>query len=95
VDVEKESNNQGWRTGYCGSILGHNIVNCNRNEDDLRLYNDYFVKNSKFTESQFRRKFRMSHHLFLRIANVVEAHNSYFKQRTNALVFLVYLAFKR
>ena len=27
----------------------------------------------------------MSRRLFLRIANVVEAHNSYFKQRTNAL----------
>jgi len=83
VDVEEESNNQWWRTGYRG------------NEGDLRLYNDYFVKNPIFTESQFRRKFRMRHHLFLQIANVVEAHNSYFKQRTDALVFLVYLAFKR
>ena len=92
--VEEESNNQGRRTGYRDSILGHNIVNRNRKEGELRLYNDYFAKNPKFTKSQFRRRFRMSHHFFLRIANVVEAHNPYFKQRTNALVFLVYLASK-
>ncbi|KAL9354685.1 hypothetical protein Peur_042996 [Populus x canadensis] len=47
VVAEEESNNQGRRTGYRGSILGHNIVNRNRKE--------------------------------------VEAHNPYFKQRTDAL----------
>jgi hypothetical protein len=84
VVAEKELKNQGRRTGYRGSIPGHNIVNCNRKEGELRLYNDYFAENPKFTESQFRRKFRMSH-FFLRIANAVEAHNPYFKQRTDAL----------
>eukprot|EP00258_Populus_trichocarpa_P029336 XP_024445355.1 uncharacterized protein LOC112324928 [Populus trichocarpa] len=33
VVAEEESNNQGWRTGYRDSILGHNIVNRNRKED--------------------------------------------------------------
>ncbi|XP_052304660.1 uncharacterized protein LOC112324784 [Populus trichocarpa] len=33
VVAEEESNNQGRRTGYRGSILGHNIVNRNRKED--------------------------------------------------------------
>jgi len=84
VIAEEKLNNQGWRTGYRGSILGHNIVNRNRKEGELRLYNDYFVENSKFTETQFQRRFRMSYRLFLRIANAVEAHNPYFKQRTNA-----------
>jgi hypothetical protein len=83
--AEEESNNQGRQTEYRGSILGHNIVNRNRKEGELRLYNDYFAKNSKFTESQFRRRFRMSHRLFLWIANAVEDYNPYFKQRTNAL----------
>ncbi|XP_061962463.1 uncharacterized protein LOC133682951 [Populus nigra] len=83
--AEEESNNQGQRTGYHGSIPGHNIVNRNRKEDELRLYNDYFAENAKFIESQFRRRFRMSRHLFLRIANAVEAHNPYFKQRAYAL----------
>ena len=50
VVAEEESNNQGWRTGYRGSIdLGHNIVNRNKKEGELRLYNDYFAENPKFT----------------------------------------------
>jgi hypothetical protein len=85
VVADKESNNQGWRTKYRGFILGHSIVNRNRKEGELKLYNDYFAENPKFTKSQFRRRFRMSRRLFLRIANAVEAHNPYFKQRTDAL----------
>jgi len=88
VVAEEESNNQGQRTGYRGSVISHNIVNRNRKEGELRLYNDYFAENPKFTESQFRIRFRMSRRLFLRIANAVEAHNPYFKQRTDALVVL-------
>jgi len=83
--AKEESNNQGRRTKYRDSILGHNIVNRNRKECELRLYNDYFAENPKFTESQFQRRFRMSRRLFLRIANVVKAHNPYFKQMTDAL----------
>jgi hypothetical protein len=49
VVAEEESNNQGWRTGYRGSILGHNIVNRNRKEGGLRLYYNYFAENPKFT----------------------------------------------
>jgi hypothetical protein len=85
VVAEKKSNNQGRRTEYRGSIFCHNIVNRNRKEGELRLYNDYFSENPKFTESQFRRRFRMSRRLFLRIANAVEAHSSYFKQMKNVL----------
>jgi hypothetical protein len=85
VVTEEESNNQGQRTEYRGSILDHNIVNRNRTEGELRLYNDYFAENPKFIESQFRRRLRMNRRLFLRIANAVEAHNPYFKQRTDAL----------
>jgi len=80
--AEEESNNQGRRTKYRDSILGHNIVNRNRKEGELKLYNDYFA------ESQFQRRFRMSRRLFLRIANAMEAHNPYFKQRTDVLSVL-------
>jgi len=85
VVAEEESNNQGRRTKYYGSIRGHNIVNRNRKEGELRLYNDYFDENPKFTESQFQRRFRMNRCLFLQIANAMEAHNPYFKQRTDVL----------
>ena len=64
VVVEEESNNQGQRIKYHGSILGHNIINRNRKEGELRLYNDYFAENPKFIETQFQRRFRMSRHLF-------------------------------
>ena len=49
VVVEEKSKNQRRRTGYRGSIHGHNIVNRNRKEGELRLYNDYFAENPKFT----------------------------------------------
>jgi len=51
VVAEEESNNQERRTGFRDSIHGHNIVNCNRKEGELRLYNDYFAENPKFTET--------------------------------------------
>jgi len=85
VVVEEELNNQGRRAEYRDSILCHNIVNRNRKEGELRLYNNYFAENPKFTESQFRIRFRMGRRLCLRIVNVVEAHNPYVKQRTAAL----------
>jgi hypothetical protein len=53
VVVEEESNNQGRRTGYRDSILYHNIVNRNRKEGALRLYNDYFVENPKLLKVNF------------------------------------------
>jgi len=84
VVAEEESNNQRRRIGYLGSILGHNIVNHNRKEGELMLYNDYIAENPKFTKTQFQRRFRMSRRFFLRIANAMEAHNPYFKQRTDA-----------
>jgi len=52
VVVEEESNNQGRRTGYRGSILDH-IVNRNRKEGALRLYNDYFAENPKLLKVNF------------------------------------------
>ena len=64
VVAEEESNNQGGRTGYRGSVISHNIVNRNKKKGELRLYNDYFAENPKFTESQFRRRFRISRRLF-------------------------------
>ena len=88
VVAKEKLNNQGWRTEHRGFILGHNIVNSNKKKSELRLYNDYFAENHKFIASQFRRRFRINRCFFLRIANEVEAHDPYFKQRTNVLVVL-------
>jgi hypothetical protein len=71
VVVEEELNNQGRRTEYRGFILDHNIVNRNRKEGELRLYNDYFAENPKFTESQFQRRFRISRRVFFLVCESV------------------------
>ena len=51
VVAEEESINERRRTGARGFVTGHNIVNRDRKEGVLRLYNDYFVGNPKFTKS--------------------------------------------
>ncbi|XP_038725609.1 uncharacterized protein LOC120016766 [Tripterygium wilfordii] len=56
-----------------GSIQGHN-----------RLFNDYFAENPVYPHDRFRRRFRMSRDLFLRIQEAVEAHDPYFRQKRNA-----------
>ena len=64
-----------------GFIPGHIMVNRDRVEDHERLYHDYFATPCVY-ESFFRRRFRMSRHLFFQIVNEVEHYDSYFIQRT-------------
>ena len=49
-----------------------------------RLLNDYFVENPVYDETLFRRRFRLSRPLFLRILRTLHQHNNYFVQRRNA-----------
>ena len=51
-----------------GSVPGHIIVNRDRVEGHEILYRDYFATPCVY-ESFFRKKFRMSRFLFLRIVN--------------------------
>ncbi|KAM0036083.1 hypothetical protein Hdeb2414_s0014g00422051 [Helianthus debilis subsp. tardiflorus] len=46
-----------------------------------RLYGDYFAENPVYPSNLFRRRFRMSRPLFLRILNEVVANEPYFVQR--------------
>src|ERR1044071_2069111 len=48
------------------------------------LVRDYFSPESTFDERSFRRRFRMSRNLFLRITNDLENKFDYFKQRPDA-----------
>ncbi|XP_035551517.1 uncharacterized protein LOC108981773 [Juglans regia] len=45
------------------------------------IFRDYFSENPVYPSNLFRRRFRMSHPLFLRILNEVEAYEPYFVQR--------------
>ncbi|XP_042939463.1 uncharacterized protein LOC122274491 [Carya illinoinensis] len=46
-----------------------------------RLFRDYFAENPVYPSNLFRRRFRMSRPLFLRILNEVESYDPYFIQR--------------
>ncbi|XP_070681735.1 uncharacterized protein [Malus domestica] len=48
------------------------------------LLDDYFVCNSAFPDTYFRRHFRMERHLFNKIMGAVCNHDSYFEQKPDA-----------
>ncbi|XP_074340796.1 uncharacterized protein LOC141678368 [Apium graveolens] len=68
-----------------GSTMNHRVLYRNREEDHDRLYRDYFSTTPTYTETQFRRRFRMRRSLFLRIEEAVTAHDNYFTQRVDAV----------
>ncbi|XP_073021858.1 uncharacterized protein [Primulina eburnea] len=68
-----------------GSITGHVVINRDRLAAKQRLYNDYFFESPMYNESMFKRRFRMSRRLFLRIMESVQQHDNYFVQKVDAL----------
>ncbi|KAF8403360.1 hypothetical protein HHK36_011462 [Tetracentron sinense] len=64
-----------------GSVPGHIILNCRREECHIRLWNDYFSKNPTFGESLFHRRFQICQSLFLRIVDAIKDHDNYFMQK--------------
>ncbi|KAL6637454.1 hypothetical protein ACP70R_025026 [Stipagrostis hirtigluma subsp. patula] len=71
-----------------GSIPGRQIVRRNIASGNWRIVQDYFADPPVYNEKFFRRRFRMSKPLFLRIVDAVEAHDDYFRQRANAVGLL-------
>ena len=59
-----------------GSILGHVVINCDREAAGQHLFAD----NPRYDKGMFCQRFRISRSLFLRIANAVKDHDNYFKQ---------------
>ncbi|CAK8577217.1 unnamed protein product [Lathyrus sativus] len=56
-----------------------------REERHNRLFNDYFSKNPVYTDVQFRRRFRMHRHVFLRIVDAIDNYDEYFQMRIDAI----------
>ncbi|XP_062088665.1 uncharacterized protein LOC133795225 [Humulus lupulus] len=54
-------------------------------EGHQRLFDEYFSDEPVYTEYQFRRRFRMRRHVFLRIVQALENHSEYFYMRFNAV----------
>ncbi|XP_052173306.1 uncharacterized protein LOC127788748 [Diospyros lotus] len=79
-----EGSNRGRVRRHRGSVPGRRTINRGRVEGHERLYHDYFATPCVY-EGFFRRRFRMSRHLFLRIANEVEQHDPYFIQTIDAV----------
>ncbi|XP_024317268.1 uncharacterized protein LOC100842771 [Brachypodium distachyon] len=55
---------------------------------NLRIVAQYFANPPMYNDKFFRRRFRMSKNLFLRIVDKVESHDDYFRQRANAVGLL-------
>ena len=59
-----------------GSTMNHRVIDRNREEGHAR---------PTYTDTQFRRRFRMRRSLFMRIEEAVMANDNYFTQRTDAV----------
>ncbi|XP_073309962.1 uncharacterized protein [Primulina huaijiensis] len=67
------------------SISGHIFIRRDREIADRKLFNDYFAENPVYNEAMFRRRFRMSRNLFLRIVDGIQNDDVYFIQRSDSL----------
>ncbi|CAK8540846.1 unnamed protein product [Lathyrus sativus] len=56
----------------------------NREEGHERLFNDYFSETPVYTDEQFRRRYRMHTHVFLRIVEALGQHDEYFQLKIDA-----------
>ncbi|AEC06258.1 nuclease [Arabidopsis thaliana] len=68
-----------------GSIHGHVVINRDRENVARNLFIDYFAEKPVFPETMFRRRFRMSRSLFLRIYDAIKRHDNYFVQRRDGV----------
>ncbi|XP_062197383.1 uncharacterized protein LOC133900311 [Phragmites australis] len=84
IAIEEEEAAAARRSRQRGLMPGHAVIDRQHREGAARLYNDYFADNPVYGDILFRRRFRMSRRLFLRIAAVVEEHDTWFRQRRDA-----------
>ncbi|XP_072146396.1 uncharacterized protein [Setaria viridis] len=82
--VTVNANESDDETKHRGSIIGHRVLQRDRQAGHQRLYQDYFSDDPTYGHSYFRRRFRMRRTLFVRIWNAVEEHDEYFVQKRNA-----------
>uniref|UniRef100_A0A0D3BUP2 DDE Tnp4 domain-containing protein n=2 Tax=Brassica oleracea var. oleracea TaxID=109376 RepID=A0A0D3BUP2_BRAOL len=68
-----------------GSVPGRCFIHRDRESAHDRLFNDYFSETPKYNDILFRRRYRMSRSLFLRILHEVEGHDNYFTQRRDTM----------
>ncbi|XP_062200020.1 uncharacterized protein LOC133902445 [Phragmites australis] len=84
IAIEEEEAGGARRSRQRGSMPGHAVIDRQHREGAARLYADYFADNPVYGDVLFRRRFRMSWRLFLRIAAAVEDHDTWFRQGRDA-----------
>ncbi|KAI5443659.1 hypothetical protein KIW84_012346 [Lathyrus oleraceus] len=72
------------RSGSSSRPKRRTTVDRGREEGHNRLFNDYFSENPVYTDVQFRRRFGMHRHVFLRIVDALGNHDEYFQMRVDA-----------
>ncbi|KAI5409306.1 hypothetical protein KIW84_054930 [Lathyrus oleraceus] len=82
-DEEEQLQNER-RSGSSSRPKRRTTVDRGREERHNRLFNDYFSENPVYTDVQFRRRFRMHRHVFLRIVDALGNHDEYFQMRVDA-----------
>ncbi|XP_050259469.1 uncharacterized protein LOC126704472 [Quercus robur] len=80
----EELKNEGASTSRRRSVQPRRFIWRNPLQGHDRLFHDYFVETPVYPPNVFRRRFRMSRSLFLRIHSRVEATEPYFVQKRNA-----------
>jgi len=85
AETKKRSHNKKRRRG---SMPGRQVVPRDIHAGNSRIVAYYFADPLIYNDRFFRRRFRMSKPLFLRIVQGVEAHDDYFRQRPNAVGLL-------
>ena len=73
------------RPKHRGSMIGRKVVSRDIVAGAKRIFADYFSENPVFSETQFRRRFRMRRALFLRILLRIQGYDDYFTQKKDAL----------
>ncbi|CAK8573544.1 unnamed protein product [Lathyrus sativus] len=82
-DEEQQLQNES-RSGSSSRPKRITTVDLGREEGHNRLFNDYFSENLGYTDVQFRRRFRMHKHVFLRIVDALGNHDEYFQMKVDA-----------
>ncbi|KAI5392425.1 hypothetical protein KIW84_076999 [Lathyrus oleraceus] len=82
-DEEQQLQNER-RSGSSSRPKRRTPVDRGREEGHSRLFNDYFSENPVYTDVQFRIRFKVHRHVFLRIVDALGNHDEYFQMRVDA-----------
>ncbi|KAF5472425.1 hypothetical protein F2P56_009145 [Juglans regia] len=81
LDAVMNAEADGESSRHHGNRQRRNFIRRDHIQGHECLFRDYFSENPVYPSNLFRRRFRMSRPLFLRILNEVEAYEPYFVQR--------------